>query len=160
MKQSIFIIKNMDCPTEEALIRKRLGSVTGVAELAFNLMDRRLTVTHMLSDEEPILDALRDVGMEAAPQLPPNAGADYETKVPVVSRKTWALIAMSGTAAIASEILAWTGAAETASAACPSSFIANRSGGYKGPSLPELSPYRPIGSSARIQSTTPAELAI
>lgn len=130
MKQSIFIIKNMDCPTEEALIRKRLGSVTGVAELAFNLMDRRLTVTHMLSDEEPILDALRDVGMEAAPQVPPNAGSDYETKVPVVSRKTWALIAMSGTAAIASEILAWTGAAETAPAVITLALFSIATGGF------------------------------
>lgn len=38
MKHSTFIIRNMDCPTEEALVRKRLGSVPGIDELAFNLM--------------------------------------------------------------------------------------------------------------------------
>ena len=38
MKQSVFVITNMDCPTEEALIRKRLGAVPGIGELAFNLM--------------------------------------------------------------------------------------------------------------------------
>ena len=70
MKQSVFVIRNMDCPTEEALIRKRLGSVAGVAELAFNLMEGRLTVTHSLSDEQPILSALHDLGMEAAPAVP------------------------------------------------------------------------------------------
>jgi len=66
VKQSVFVIRNMDCPTEEALIRKRLGAVSGVAELAFNLIERRLTVTHTLPDEQPIIGALRDVGMEPA----------------------------------------------------------------------------------------------
>ena len=70
MKQSVFVIRNMDCPTEEALIRKHLSSVSGVAELAFNLMERRLTVTHSLSDEHPILGALRDLGMETVPAVP------------------------------------------------------------------------------------------
>jgi len=45
MKQSIFVISNMDCPTEEALIRKRLGSVLGIGELSFNLMARLLPRT-------------------------------------------------------------------------------------------------------------------
>jgi copper chaperone CopZ len=57
MKQSVFVISNMDCPTEEALIRKRLGSVPGIGELSFNLMARRLTVMHTLDDERPIRDA-------------------------------------------------------------------------------------------------------
>ena len=61
MKQSVFVIGNMDCPTEEALIRKRLASVPGIGELAFNLMERRLTVDHTLPDEQPILGALREI---------------------------------------------------------------------------------------------------
>ncbi|OYV99537.1 MAG: hypothetical protein B7X11_05365, partial [Acidobacteria bacterium 37-65-4] len=67
MKQSMFLIRNMDCPTEEALIRKRLGSVPGIGELAFNLMERRLAVTHTLADEQPIHDALREIGMNVVP---------------------------------------------------------------------------------------------
>jgi Cd2+/Zn2+-exporting ATPase len=67
MKQSVFVIGNMDCPTEEALIRKRLASVPGIGELAFNLMERRLTVGHTLPDEQPILGALREIGMQAGP---------------------------------------------------------------------------------------------
>ena len=54
MKQSTFVIANMDCPTEEALIRKRLGAVPGIEELAFNLMERRLTVGHRLPDDGPV----------------------------------------------------------------------------------------------------------
>ncbi|HQC29664.1 MAG TPA: cation transporter, partial [Methylotenera sp.] len=46
--QAIFIIDNMDCPTEEALIRNKLSAMDGITELDFNLMQRKLTVTHTL----------------------------------------------------------------------------------------------------------------
>ena len=39
-------IAGMDCPTEEALIRNALAGMPGVAALDFNLMQRRLSVTH------------------------------------------------------------------------------------------------------------------
>src|SRR5574340_832910 len=106
MKQSVFVIRNMDCPTEEALIRKRLGSVPGIGALAFNLMDRRLTVTHALADERPIIEALYEIGMEEAsePQCQPDICSTCEAGTPVVSRRTWAFMAVSGIAAIASEI--------------------------------------------------------
>jgi len=60
-----FVITNMDCPTEEALIRKRLGRVEGVDQLDFDLINRRLAVQHRLGDPAPVLDALREIGMKA-----------------------------------------------------------------------------------------------
>lgn len=60
-----FLITNMDCPTEEALIRKRLGKVDGIDQLSFDLMSRRLAVQHRLGNPAPVLDALREIGMEA-----------------------------------------------------------------------------------------------
>ncbi len=60
-----FLITNMDCPTEEALIRKRLGKVDGIERLDFDLMNRRLGVQHRLGDPALVLDALRDIGMKA-----------------------------------------------------------------------------------------------
>ncbi|TAJ78121.1 MAG: heavy metal translocating P-type ATPase [Gallionellaceae bacterium] len=129
MKHSTFIIRNMDCPTEEALIRKRLGSVPGIGGLAFNLMDRRLVVTHTLDGEQPILDALREIGMEAiaAPQV---AGSpDRESSAPAVSRREWALIAVSGVAAIAAEILAGTGTAENSPAVVALALFSIATGG-------------------------------
>jgi len=115
MKHSTFIIRNMDCPTEEALIRKRLGSVLGIGELAFNLMDRRLTVTHTLDDEQPIHDALREIGMKVVAETQAqrdNCSSCCEADTPAVSRKTWGMMAVSGTAALAAEILAWSSASE------------------------------------------------
>jgi len=61
-----FLIPNMDCPTEEATIRKRLGAVDGIERLDFDLMGRRLDVQHRLPDPAPILKALNDVGMKAS----------------------------------------------------------------------------------------------
>ncbi len=143
MKQSVFIIRNMDCPTEEALIRKRLGSVSGVAELAFNLVERRLTVTHTLADELPILGALRAVGMEAVPAVPVRSQswsgevgstvqgvADRVAERPAVPGRTWMLMAVSGVTALAAEILAWTGADETSPAVVALALLSIATGGF------------------------------
>ena len=107
MKQSVFVIGNMDCPTEEALIRKRLASVPGIGELAFNLMERRLTVDHTLPDEQPILGALREIGMQAGPVPSSQPGACTRCEAdgtPAVPATTWAFMAVSGIAAIGAEI--------------------------------------------------------
>ena len=116
MKQSIFVIANMDCPTEEALIRKRLGAVPGIEELAFNLMERRLTVDHSLADDGPILGALGEIGMRAGPAQPANCTsceAGRMDEAPTVPTRTRLLMAVSGAAALAAEALAWSGADET-----------------------------------------------
>ena len=60
-----FFISNMDCPTEEALIRKRLVKVDGIDRLDFDLMNRRLDAQHRLGDPALVLEALREIGMKA-----------------------------------------------------------------------------------------------
>ncbi len=62
-----YTITAMDCPTEEALIRRRLGAVPGVTALSFDLLNQRLTVEHALASDEPIVTALTDVGMAPDP---------------------------------------------------------------------------------------------
>ncbi|KQB60265.1 MULTISPECIES: heavy metal translocating P-type ATPase [Acidovorax] len=61
-------IENMDCPTEEALIRDRLGKEPGVTGLDFNLMQRVLGVQHTLPSTEPIEKALASIGMRTERQ--------------------------------------------------------------------------------------------
>ncbi|WP_312059051.1 cation transporter, partial [Pantoea septica] len=60
-------IMQMDCPTEETLIRKKLGPLSAVKHLEFNLMQRTLTVTHAARALEPVLEAVRSLGFD--PQL-------------------------------------------------------------------------------------------
>ena len=58
-------IENMDCPTEEALIRSKLGTLGGVTGLEFDLVQRTFAVTHELSSAEPVDKALAEIGMKA-----------------------------------------------------------------------------------------------
>ena len=51
-------ILQMDCPTEEALIRKKLTGMDGVRSMEFNLMQRVLTVVHQTDALSRILEAL------------------------------------------------------------------------------------------------------
>jgi Cd2+/Zn2+-exporting ATPase len=51
--QAVYRIENMDCPTEEALIRSKLAGLAGVAGLEFNLMQRTLAVQHELGVVSP-----------------------------------------------------------------------------------------------------------
>ena len=131
MKQSVYVISNMDCPTEEALIRKRLGSVPGIGELSFNLMARRLTVIHTLDDDQAILDALREIGMKTdiGQQCQSGSCSTCEVESPVVSRRTWLLMAVSGTAAIAAEVVAWSGASEQSVAVIALALLSIATGG-------------------------------
>lgn len=61
--RAIYRIMNMDCPMEEALIRKKLGGVPGITNLDFNLIQRVLTVDHVLPSTEPIIAALKAIDM-------------------------------------------------------------------------------------------------
>lgn len=98
-------IMQMDCPTEEGLLRKKLGGMAGVSGLEFNLMQRVLTVTHAPKDLEPILAAVRSLGFtpEVATE---NAALKEPTPEPA---KPWWPLALAGVAAIASEAVEWAG---------------------------------------------------
>jgi len=61
----VYKIQNMDCPTEEVLIRDKLERLPGVADLEFNLVQRTLAVTHQLPSSEPLEAALAAIGMQA-----------------------------------------------------------------------------------------------
>ncbi len=64
-KTTVFHVSNMDCPTEEALIRDRLGKEPGVTALDFNLMQGVLRVQHTLASTESLEKALASIGMRA-----------------------------------------------------------------------------------------------
>ncbi len=64
---SSFRIEAMDCPTEQTLIQNKLGKLSGVQQLEFNLINRVLGVTHDLPSTTPIIDAIKSLGMHAEP---------------------------------------------------------------------------------------------
>ncbi|MEW6344512.1 MAG: heavy metal translocating P-type ATPase [Paraburkholderia sp.] len=105
MRTSIRIMQ-MDCPTEEALIRKKLGRMPYVRSLDFNLMQRVLTVVHTPEALGSILASLRSLDFD--PQLA-DAAAPLES-APAAPPKPWWPLALAGAAAVGSEAASWLGA--------------------------------------------------
>lgn len=98
-------IMQMDCPTEEALIRKKLAGMPSVKSMEFNLMQRVLTVVHVPNTLDPIVDAIRSLGFE--PEVPDASG--QLAAVTEEPKKPWWPLALAGVAAIASEAANWMG---------------------------------------------------
>nr|WP_244934431.1 heavy metal translocating P-type ATPase [Pseudomonas saudiphocaensis] len=96
----------MDCPTEERLIRDALAGVPGVGELQFNLLQRVLSVSHEEGALDRVILVIEKLGFtpvvedEAAPQTAPEQ---------LSTKKPWWPLALSGVAALASEIVHFTG---------------------------------------------------
>ncbi|WP_233799574.1 heavy metal translocating P-type ATPase [Paraburkholderia sp. HP33-1] len=101
-------ILQMDCPTEEALIRKKLGHIPAVRSMDFNLMQRVLTVVHAPDALETVLAALRS--LDFTPELASDASdATTIAAVAAVHKPWWPLI-VAGVIAAASEAAGWLGA--------------------------------------------------
>ncbi|NML94315.1 heavy metal translocating P-type ATPase [Novosphingobium sp. TW-4] len=100
----------MDCPTEEALIRKKLGGMSEIQSLEFNLMQRMLTVVHRAGALPAVQAAIRELGMESEAF---EAAADQEPSEAEPAEPWWPYAA-GGIAALAAEILHWTGMPEWA----------------------------------------------
>ena len=57
-----FVVNGLCCASEEALIRKKLSSLSGIQDIRFNIVSHKLDVDHTCG-KEPILKALNDVGL-------------------------------------------------------------------------------------------------
>ncbi|MDR3399119.1 MAG: heavy metal translocating P-type ATPase [Pandoraea sp.] len=115
--QTRFRIDQMDCPTEERLIRDQLERRPGVDALYFNLLKRELTVvfdenaspTDVSQQGEAVADTLRKLGMTPVPLVGDNASA----APPPASRKgDVARLVAGGVLAAASEVAVWSGVPE------------------------------------------------
>ena len=96
MPTNEYTILQMDCPTEEQIIRNRLARVQGVRDLQFDLIDRRLKVEHDLETDRAIREALKSVGMDPS---------EKEVDVEARNRVRNVLIAIAITFALGAEIV-------------------------------------------------------
>jgi Cd2+/Zn2+-exporting ATPase len=112
---SIFVIDNMDCPTEEALIRNKFSSMNGISKLEFNQIQRKLTVGHDAGQSVAIQQALVAIGMKAVPYQPlQTSQAAAQDTGQGISRKKWWMVGAGGVAAILAEVIAWVSGNESA----------------------------------------------
>ncbi|MDO9596152.1 MAG: heavy metal translocating P-type ATPase [Azoarcus sp.] len=103
--RTMLTIAGMDCPTEEALIRSKLAGMDDVAALDFNLVQRRLTVTHRPGALDAVLDALKDIGLAGTVA----AGGTEGAAPPAKSAPTthWWPTALAGVTATLAEGVYW-----------------------------------------------------
>ncbi|CAJ0809581.1 heavy metal translocating P-type ATPase [Ralstonia flaminis] len=99
-------IEQMDCPTEERMIRAKLGNAAGVVALDFNLLERHLTIHHTVDDVTPFLEALRAIGMDGEVLEAHDRAASAPAAHTGISRRTW-LLGIGGVAAFGAEAIAW-----------------------------------------------------
>jgi Cd2+/Zn2+-exporting ATPase len=92
----------MDCPTEEALIRKKLGDMESVQQLDFNLMQRVLTVVHRDGALAEVEDAIRSLGMTPEAMHIPSDSTSVEQ-----SSNHWRTLALAGGLALGAEVVQW-----------------------------------------------------
>lgn len=107
--RATYRIENMDCATEEGVLRNALTKLPEVKNLQFDLMGRILRVDHMFSTDAPITQAITNLGMQpvlltAQAVQQSTLGAD----LPGISTKEKWLLAIAGLAALTAEIVAYT----------------------------------------------------
>ncbi|MBB3231417.1 heavy metal translocating P-type ATPase [Halomonas stenophila] len=95
-------IAEMDCPTEEALLRKALASAPGVDTLDFDLMNRVLSIHHRGADPAELDRRIRELGMTPRPE-------DEVDETPTTPREPWGRMALAIGLALAAELIGWTG---------------------------------------------------
>ena len=94
-------IGQMDCPTEETLIRKKLDKLAGVHDVHFNLMQRILTVVHADDALDAIIAAIRTLDM--TPDVLDQENANDTPAPETASSRTGYLLAAGGALAALAE---------------------------------------------------------
>lgn len=98
--KTVLQIEQMDCPTEERLIRDKLQPLSSISALQFNLLERQLQVQHEPGSLADIIAAIAELNMRAVPL---QAGQTaVQSKVGM--QGTWAL-ALAGILAATAEVL-------------------------------------------------------
>ena len=99
---TVLTIAKMDCPTEEGLIRSKLGGMAGVAALDFNLTQRSLTVTHVPGVLPQLIEALESLGLGATIRA-----ESVAAKTAIGQATNWWPLTISGVAALLAELVYW-----------------------------------------------------
>nr|WP_304439226.1 heavy metal translocating P-type ATPase [Bordetella sp. N] len=97
------LINQMDCPTEETLIRRKLGAMPDVRQLHFNLMQRVLTVVHATPALPSVEAAIKDLGMT------PTVLEGMEAPTPAAAPTRWRGLVAGGVLAALAEIAHFAG---------------------------------------------------
>ncbi|MEK6654489.1 MAG: cation transporter, partial [Thermodesulfobacteriota bacterium] len=110
MSETIFKVTGMDCAEETNVLRQAVGTLSGITDVTFNLLDGAMTVTAAEGavDERDIVAAVERTGMSARPADNTQAGVSQS-----VAARFWpthgraVLCAASGIAVAAGFLSHW-----------------------------------------------------
>ncbi|MGB8712401.1 MAG: cation-translocating P-type ATPase [Onishia taeanensis] len=99
-------IEEMDCPTEEALLRKGLAEAPGVAALDFDLMGRVLSIHHVDGDPDALAARVRELGMTPQP-LDADGATEGSESAPESFAARWGKLLIAAALALGAELAGW-----------------------------------------------------
>ncbi|GGX88255.1 metal-transporting P-type ATPase [Litchfieldella qijiaojingensis] len=99
-------IQEMDCPTEEALLRKALADQPGVMALDFNLMDRVLTIHHHDAAPDALQASVRSLGMTPVTIEDGDSASSRDEAIPT-KRERWWPVVLAALIALGAEASHW-----------------------------------------------------
>lgn len=104
-----WFIEEMDCPTEEQLIRKRFAHFQGVERLDFQLMQRLLTVQHEIGQEQAIEQAIVGLGFNPVRNSAQGTAAQVRAQAEPTGQGRWEIgrISAAVVLALVAELGSW-----------------------------------------------------
>lgn len=112
MRKTGFRVAEMDCPSEEQLIRTALSSVDGISRLDFDIPGRSLTVWHR-GEPEPIEARLATLDLGAAlvdsEEVADAAPGEQDSSAPDQSAVLRWLLAINATMFLVEAVVGWLG---------------------------------------------------
>ncbi len=105
MRETVIKVEDLDCPSEEKLLRKALANIPGVEGLSCDFISQELTVKNTNVENAVLLEAIQKIGMQAAIK---KADHDLPNAMSVTaSKKDWVIIIVSGLIALGAEIASY-----------------------------------------------------
>ena len=118
-------IMQMDCPTEQKMIRHKLKNVEGIYDLEFKLLSRELSVTHEPEVLDEILQRINSLGFEPEiTEAAPASGIKGGSRDQKPEKSKYKILIFAALLALVSELVGWFGASDWLSFAFAISAIA------------------------------------
>lgn len=104
MKSTIttLYVAELDCPSEEKLIRRQLESIPEVENLTFNFISQEVTIHHYLNTPTPFLDKIKALGMNATLKTERDKEHLQENSHP-----SWWIMGFAGLLALMAEVISY-----------------------------------------------------
>lgn len=100
-------IEEMDCPTEEGLLRKALADQSGVEALEFNLLERVLTIHHHDANVAALKQRIEGTGMTPTERESTGTSPAPERSQVVTRSERWWPLILAACLALGAEISHW-----------------------------------------------------